>query len=274
MGLHMKNTLLALFALVTLTSCLQPKQSKEEDLGQKAEGMTVAEAMITAWGDASPLSIAKGEFMYLEQTQKVNDMPAEIMTQVGFTIADKITSPEEVRYRLIQQMRSFAGGNKETFTKERDLIVKLESDVVNEDQVQALSDDFPISVQIFQYVLGNCFKEEGYDVECYNLRISSSMRPAPDLVRNRPDCGGLPNCQMEVRKITYDAYFTVRDPSSGGTSREKVEYLIEVGANVPYLSRLLNYCQRGLFYVEAAKQKVLAEICYTVKDFRPQQTSP
>ncbi|MNL47161.1 hypothetical protein D3C87_1699300 [compost metagenome] len=103
-------------------------------------------------------------------------------------------------------------------------------------------------------------------LSCHNLKVSETVIAAPELVQRREDCGGLPDCKMRKKNISFDWVLDVKRGSS--IEQQKVTYSVGISPDAPYLSRLMNYCYRGVVQVPNSAQRVLVTICNDVKDFK------
>jgi hypothetical protein len=112
-----------------------------------------------------------------------------------------------------------------------------------------------------------CFPSPQYSwkPECYNLRTWDSVEDAPEFVRKKQDCGGLPNCKMNIKNVAYDLVAEVKDADNGSISRQKTIFTLKFSKDVPYLSRLVSACYQGLGKYQ--DQPYIATICTDVNDF-------
>lgn len=109
-----------------------------------------------------------------------------------------------------------------------------------------------------------CSPFEGYKVTCHNLQTWESFDPAPEFLE-RPGCGGLHECSMRVKNISFDLVFATFDEEKGTTMKQKILYRVKISPDVPYLSRITSFCYQGLAKVNDTP--FVAEICNQVKTF-------
>lgn len=256
----MNVRLVALMAILTLsiTSCLK-KPELEDDHGPEVSVTELQQELLKAWGDADPLSIAVNEFTYIEKDQAIEDMPAKLVGQEGITVAEKTVGTDEVTYKLIKQVNEIVDGQSKLSTKEE--IIKV--------PVVSTQSDFTIKslgVQVLQSLLMACMPEEGWDVSCHNLKVTEEVKSAPDLVRAQENCAGIPDCKMTYKTIAFD--LVLRTPSTSGMKTEKVNYSVTISPEAPYLSRLMNFCYRGVVTVNPSNNQYLVKLCNRVMNFK------
>jgi hypothetical protein len=99
---------------------------------------------------------------------------------------------------------------------------------------------------------------------CTNLSAYTEIVDAPALMKARPDCGGLPNCKMTVKRIKFDSIFTV--VKKGTTQTQKSIFSIAVSPDLPFLARIVEFCQRGLYDYNSSK--ILVTNCTNLKDYQ------
>ena len=114
--------------------------------------------------------------------------------------------------------------------------------------VHALSGEAPnLSIHNMLTYLLACRPDpaSGWNPTCYNLRTWTSLEPAPVFLQKEAGCGGLTNCQMNVRHVAYDLVSEVNDEQNGTRLRLKTLIHVQVSPDVPYLSRLTSKSNRA-----------------------------
>lgn len=118
-----------------------------------------------------------------------------------------------------------------------------------------------------------CKEQLGADTcsrSCSNLETYQEVVDPPALIKARANCGGLPNCKMTVKHIKFDSIFTV--VKKGATQTQKIIYSIAVSPNLPFLARVVEFCQRGLFNYNSSK--ILLTNCTSLKDYQAAPAAP
>ncbi|UYL10072.1 hypothetical protein B9G69_005710 [Bdellovibrio sp. SKB1291214] len=109
-------------------------------------------------------------------------------------------------------------------------------------------------------------KLDSCEIKCGNLTKTTEVRPAPDLIKQQSNCGGLANCKMNVKKVTFDWQILMK--TGGNTEKQKVTYTISMTPDLPFLPRVLDYCSRGLVQIPNSSTKVLVTVCNRLKNFQ------
>lgn len=109
-------------------------------------------------------------------------------------------------------------------------------------------------------------KLDSCEIKCGNLTKTTEVRPAPDLIKQQSNCGGLPNCKLNVKKVTFDWQILMK--TGGTTEKQKVTYTISMTPDLPFLPRVLDYCSRGLVQIPNSSTKVLVTVCNRLKNFQ------
>jgi len=277
------------------SGCLKPP-SQNLDHGPEVPASEVQLAILDAWGSADPATIGAREFVSLEQDQKISTLDPRVVYKESTEVLKRVISGDEITYTLVVRTTSMdeAGNFKPVTSTAQELVVKSPGSTQNlastsrspafPDSVEALqksmadgrgglfqsSNDSDIQenalgLQTVLSMFDACVKSKDWDVTCHNLTVSHGWSLPPVGVSNRPDCGGIPNCQISFKRISFD--LVVNLPSSDGknTHQEKVIYDFTISQDVPYLSRLTDFCYQGL--VTASGQKILVKICNRVQNF-------
>jgi hypothetical protein len=76
-------------------------------------------------------------------------------------------------------------------------------------------------------------------------------------------CPDINNCIIDIKKIEFDMLDSGVATSDGKPYR--THYTFSVSPQLPFLSKVMSYCVRGL--VDNGNRKVLAEDCMTINSF-------
>ncbi|MNL11293.1 hypothetical protein D3C87_1321240 [compost metagenome] len=116
-----------------------------------------------------------------------------------------------------------------------------------------------------------CQEQLGADTcsrSCSNLQSYTEVVDPPALIKAQPNCGGLANCKMTLKRIKFDSTFTV--VKKGATQTQKIIYSIAVSPDLPFLARVYEFCQRGLFNYNSSK--ILLKNCTVLRDYQKEPT--
>jgi hypothetical protein len=109
-------------------------------------------------------------------------------------------------------------------------------------------------------------KLDSCEIKCGNLTKTTELRAAPDLIKQQTNCGGLKDCKLNVKKVTFDWQILMK--TGGNTEKQKVTYTISMTPDLPFLPRVLDYCSRGLVQIPNSSTKVLVTVCNRLKNFQ------
>lgn len=286
-----KKGLFSILVPLIMVSCLETPELSNDD-GPQASVEEVQTALVQAWGDADPGSIALKEFRFLEREQRIQDYSPRLVYQEGFSITERKIAPNpgnpqenDIYYKGIHQTNEISDGESKFSSREENFAVAcvpgLTCPLPSNETLTASSVIRPqavvFGVEVILGLMQSCVKDASFvkacqeakadacDLRCHNLNVAEEIRPAPPLVAQQANCAGLPHCEIRVRKVSFDLVVEIKVADS--TERQKITYNIGVSPDVPYLSRLMDYCYRGLVKIPSSSQRVLVEICDKVKNF-------
>lgn len=290
--------LLKLFSILSIvlvtTSCLKPP-SQTEDHGPVVPPVDVQKAIIEAWGDGDPSTILKNEFMYMEQDQRISTMDPRVVYKESAQVLSRDETADTISYKVLFRSTAMdeTGQFKPETSVEHPIVIQKSSsarassyaqDPAFPDSLESLRESmaqgsvglhskedgqvqerFFVGVQTVISLLDACVKSENWDVTCHNLRLTEGWMAPPTGIASKPNCGGIPSCQIRYKKVAFDLVVNLPNETGGGTHQEKVIYEMTISPDVPFLSRLTEFCYQGL--VQASGQRILVKICNKVQNF-------
>lgn len=284
--IYKKNHLLwILLGLSLLTSCIKPPVDEAD---KPASVQEIQKALIEAWGEADPLTMNTNDFLFQETEQKLDSNPTPFfILQEGITISKKEEMAEEFSYTFLYQNRVIKQGEEGKESTREDhrsvskpkLSLNINPTLEPFKKLKAMADDYQMTLG-FERLYGlayACAKTEsmdkycketlGYDsceIECSNLNTSRELRPVPELIKAQPNCGGYSNCNYHVDKVSFD--WTISLKKGESVEKQRVNYAVAMSPDMPFFSRLTEYCFRQLYPVQ--NQKVLVTTCTKLKNFK------
>jgi hypothetical protein len=88
------------------------------------------------------------------------------------------------------------------------------------------------------------------------------MEAPPEIVRNQPNCLGIPQCQLEVHRVSFDMVFWENDKP------DRIHWELAMSPQAPYLAAMLNKCVTSLASIGSGQSKILVKQCLPVLNFR------
>ncbi|HWU43443.1 MAG TPA: hypothetical protein VN132_08395 [Bdellovibrio sp.] len=105
------------------------------------------------------------------------------------------------------------------------------------------------------------------DIQCSNLKSTDEIVDAPPLIKAQANCGGLADCKIHLKRVSFNWDFTLKKDNA--TQTQKINYMIALSPDMPFLSRVMEYCSRGLITIPQTGNKALVSICSRVKNYKP-----
>jgi hypothetical protein len=96
----------------------------------------------------------------------------------------------------------------------------------------------------------------------HNLHVSQGLEDAPELVRAQPGCLGLPNCKLNVTRVSFDQ--VVWDGDTGN----RIHFDYALSPDAPFLAQVLDKCLTLLVPISGSNSKTLLKQCTPVVSFR------
>ncbi len=246
----MKNMLIALLSVLILglnTSCLKKQNLEDQNLGPVVAASEVQEKMGEAIGvlDFGAIKVNESSSLIssitLEDSQNIKRFKQDLRvksitnTQTEFSI-DFIHSVEN----FLQPDLTFTNIEK------------------NYNPSSPTKND-PLLLPILYYFTGKDYCKED-KVTCHNLTLTPVKANLNPSLVDPKICPDPKACQISARKIEFDMLDGKELNDQGKPSRS--HYTFIVAGQLPFLSKVLQYCVRGL--MPYGNRKVLAENCVFV----------
>ena len=268
------------------TACMQTPEL-DVSPGTPVTATNVQQALLRAWGDVDPATLNLNEFVAIDQEQSLPTGESRIGFQVGTTVLEKTPTPDVWKIKLAQQKKEFTSDGTKLSTIQRDFelprtvldLQALKAEAIRQSALNGtpetpsifVRNDFPLSIEWLTGLLYSCVATPDFQSSCYNLRSSEELVDAPALVRQTPDCGGLANCKMNLKRVAFDVVVVTKEKETK-EEKQKVRYNIAFSPDLPFLSRLYEYCFQGLISLKPNTPKILIKICNRVVNFQRGQT--
>lgn len=246
----MKNVLILFSAILTLglnISCIKKQNLEEQNLGPAVDAAEVQQKMSESIGELNFGDVKVNEFssvlstITLEDSQNIKRFKQDLRvkaitnTQTEFSI-DFIHSKEN----YLQTELSFLNIERKYNPSE-----PTKSD--------------PLLLPILYYFTGRDYCKDD-KVTCYNLVVSPTKANLNPTLVDTKICPNADSCQINARKIEFDLLNGKELNDQGKPSRS--HYTFIVAGQLPFLSKVLQYCIRGL--MPYGNRKVVAENCVFV----------
>lgn len=286
-----KNYLVMLLATSSVISCVKQPQ-EEEEVPTTIDA--VQSSLSDAWGHADPLTMTPNDFLFQETEQKLETNPSPFFVlQEGVTVSKKEETDKEWVYTFLYQTKVYKQGQEGAQSTREDhrSVTKKDPALAVTQQARSnavlkpLADDYQMTLgfeRLYNLAyacaktdsLDKYCKEElkvdSCDITCSNLKVTEQMVPVPDLIKTQPNCGGYASCMYRTKKVAFD--WTIALTHNGAVEKQKVNYSVTLSPDMPFLSRMTEYCYRQLVTIpphdNQAEQKVLVTTCTKLRNFK------
>ncbi len=246
----MKNNFIlfcSAFVVILNISCLKKQNLEDQNLGPAVTANDVQQKMGEAIGTLNFGDIKVGEFNSVTSTITLED--SQNIKRFKQDLRVKAITNTEAEFSI-----DF------THTMENFLQTDLSfTDIERKYNPASPSKNDPLLLPILYYFTGKDYCRAD-KVTCYNLSVTPvSVNLNPALVDTKI-CPDSKSCQISARKIEFDLLDGAELNDQGKASRS--HYTFTVAGQLPFLSKVLQYCVRGL--MPYGSRKVVAENCVFV----------
>ncbi len=284
----------AILFLFANLSCMKVP-NMEEDLGEPIKPEAVAEKMIVSWGNTSLEQVLKDDFLATEKTIKISNLNPNLTLRKGMTVTRledfnlEDGSPARYIHMLVQSEEIAEGQETRLSTREKRIGYQKESsrstqseqaratNVLNEltrdlsinrkagtVQQKDIEDEIQLTpYEMFRGLVFLCAQE---GVECFKLETQQIEEPVTSEIRQDPTCRGIPNCHWKLTYVQLVVFISTIDPETNTESKSKAIIKLKISNELPFLSRLVEYCYEGITTYQS--QKFPVSVCHKLKDFR------
>ncbi len=267
----MKFMFIALvFLTLTLnTSCLKKQNLDEEDLGPAIAPAELTKAMTDGFGSLNYGNIKANEFNSYVLTQKIQDSRIDTLEQQDLTIETSVDSAAKLIMDFVVTKTKYSAGQSSQSTRKWHKEYKKESESSSlsaEFSTLADNDEPTMMFLVFQNLaFGSCIADGVYPETCHHLEVSDFKFKVPQTASSQHQCTDPDNCFIDARKIEFDMITKNQIDKDGKPKR--THFTVILSKQVPYMSRVLQFCSRRLYDISSSQQKILADLCYNVNSY-------
>lgn len=262
---------LSLIILSTSTSCLKKQDLSDEKLGPAIEPMALTQSMGSGYGSYDFNEIKSNEFSSVLLTQRIQDSVSQSIQQEGITVQNSVNTVDTLKLDLIVQKEEYSSGQTAQSTKAWPLVFnKSAAAAINSTKLKAASDadSEPPTLMflIFQNIaFGLCYDSGKNPETCHNLTSTDVKVRVPLTAASQLHCADNLNCYVPAKKIEFDRLQKTVLGADGKPRRTHITMILS--PHVPFMSRLLQYCTRGVYSLISSNQQILADVCYSVNSY-------
>lgn len=265
--------LTALFVVFTQMSCLKKQNLEDANLGPAVDADVVETKMAEGIGGLDPNDINRNESSNLmaattyedSQSVKLFSQTISVNSVTNMVVSGASITRFTLDYSKVDYLNSNQSFNNFAYNLDfGNSSQDIQSQSIN--QRSELTAKAADKVPFFMYrafIVMAAFACREEKVTCHNLTVEDSqMALSPDVADPRI-CSDTLRCKIPVRKVEYDLVDNNDIQSDGQPARTHYTFLMS--SALPFFSKVLQYCVRGLIDMES--RKVLAEDCISVNGF-------
>lgn len=265
--------LTTLFVAFTQTSCLKKQNLEDANLGPIVNADEVESKMAEGIGGLDPADINRNESSNVTAVTTYEDSQSIKLFSQAInvnSITDMVVSGTMItRFTLDYSKVDYLNSNQSFNNFVFNLDLGHSNDTVESQSIKTRSDlsvKAADKVPFFMYrafIVLAAFACREDKVTCHNLSVADSqLALSPDLADPRI-CSNTLDCKIPIRKVEYDLVDNNDLQADGQPSRTHYKFMMS--SSLPFFSKVLQYCVRGLVQME--NRKVLAEDCISVNGF-------
>lgn len=270
-----KLTFLVLIFL-TISSCLKKQNLEESNLGPSIDAATVEKVMSDGFGDFNLNDLNVNEYSSTTNTATYEDSQTIKVSTKSITYKNTTYTASETTLSFIYSKVDHINSQNSFSNLQYDLkfartalqqssykLTDLNSSqlqIKNEILTQSVDSPFFLFLAYAQFTFDEC---KTPNVSCYNFVSQDYTIKLAEPLADSRICADTTNCIIPAKTIEFDTVDHNIIQSDGKPTRTHYKFMVSNA--LPFLSRVLKFCARGL--VDYDSRKVLLEQCYIVNNF-------
>lgn len=258
--IHVSCLIIIPVTISVMASCMEKPKVEQAGLASEVKGEAIDDAFNEALGGANPYAAKEGQAVlfrhnYSVETSEPIDYQQEVLA------IKKILSTSEAFTIVYDETFSDLESNAPDVTKEKEMefypLVNTSSTGLNLMSRRVSPSVYKLAMQsnLIPYA-----DREYTRVTYHGLQVSQVTRAAPQHLQERENCGGLPNCEMRVTRITYENALWYSD-----VDFDKVTSEVEISTDVPFLGSIILDCTTQQQFID--KRDYVIRNCKSLRDF-------
>jgi hypothetical protein len=247
-----RGLLIAISACILLSSgCLKKTNLEDPQVGPALDPAEVTQKMLSDIGTFSMSDMKKGEWSTLIKSRTIEETDYRKMAQQNVYIKDVISENDETTYTLEIDVLDFMNPTNST--------EKITYPIKDSDGFR--QDGAPL-VLYYKYLDFAFYGCASTNISCHNLVLTNEKYVLRSELADPSICEDSKRCEINTKTVSMDLLVKQSDGS-----RQKINVSYTIAPQLPFLSRVLRYCERGV--IKAKPRNFLAEDCFSISDFRP-----
>lgn len=288
--IHLLLALMLPFLFTQFGGCQGQDYIQPVELGPEVSATELDDALSKPLAGTTPTSIQLGEAYVISETQAIADGSAGmVLSDTAQSVIERTENANEILLTVIENKQIYVNGEVRKTTTEIPIRIEkappetgpaamaeklmfgpVENDhsaesPLRSEVVQLLRDRSPEALlgklRAAAASKGDVSTADS-SVTYHGLKVAVAMEPPPPLVAQQAGCQGIPNCRIEVHRVSFDMVFW------DGGRPDRVHWDLVMSPQVPYLASILNKCITGLAGTGENQPKILIKQCIPVVNFR------
>lgn len=275
-----KHCILFIFlSIILLNSCLKKQDLESVDYGAAINNDSLQNKMSDSIGELSYDNIKKKEINIFTARSSLQEGAFRDRYKQELFVSDVVQDPKQTTidfifnrtdfinpqnsigntgYRIVVTKEATSGANSNSNN------ISLKSFLKDNVGVKAAAEDTPKPLFLFRayayFAIQACREPQ---VTCHNLKTTVRKVYLKPEQANTTVCPDINNCLIDENKVEFDLLDASVKTDDGKPYR--THYTFVVSPQLPFLSKVIQYCARGL--TKYQDRMVLVEDCSSLDDF-------
>lgn len=257
------------------SSCLKKQNLDDDNLGEPIAPLEMTKAIGTGYGSYDYNEMKAGEFTNFREWNRLQDSVVQNVRQQGIEVTRAVNTVDSLTMDLLVQTELFSSSGQTAQSTTRqwlNAIISKSEGLAVQSTKNVKSDDYDpteptlMFLDFASYAFGICHDSGSRPETCHNLSVTDIQYPVPIAAIAQHNCPDANNCTIAAKRVEFDRVLKTVLTDEGKPTR--IHYSLVLSPNVPFMSRILESCSRAVYTLSSNGQKLLADMCKTVNNYR------
>lgn len=241
-------------------SCIKKPELKKAELGGQVSSEDIDNALFEALEGADPYAVTDSQAVLYIYNYRVETSEPLDYQRVVQDVREVIDTPNEFTIVYSEATEDLENGG-EPVVKEVEMNFNPRVGATAHFLSLKPSSPSPAVRQLAQNPSLVPFADREYtSITYHNLKVSHLTQEAPASVKERPNCGDLPGCEMHVTRIEFDMALWYSD-----VDYDKLSSQWDISTDVPFLGTVVSDCTLQQQFI--GDRDYVIRTCKALKDF-------
>lgn len=256
MILHFLLALSLPLILWGLVGCVQEPKLSEPNIGKQEKAEDILAVINEIFLQRDPDSLELGQAVLYETNLRVNSTDSvHLLAETLEQVIDIEKTPSLIHATVAQVDIDYTVDPPDTLISE--YIISIERPTPSHlypKVTSSLQEKQPLNHLSTLSLYPQ--EEEAQRITYHNLQVSQGSQSPPTLVREKENCGDVPNCQLRYTQVSYDMVLWYSQ-----TEFKKVAVEFKFSLDTPFLGIILSQCNSSV------EGPYFVRICSFLRDF-------